>query len=53
MIKAASPDDIIRWPDGSTCMRFDLHEYGWKSDDYEVITEDNPEYEILIEAVPQ
>lgn len=49
MIRKASTNDIIRWPDGTVCLRRDLHEYAWKSDDYEVITEESPEYETLLE----
>lgn len=51
MIRKASPNDIIRWPDGTVCLRRDLHEYTWLSDDYEVITEESPEYETLLEEV--
>lgn len=48
-IKAASRDDILRWPDGTTCYRWEYERggYEWLSDDYEVITEDNPEYTLL------
>lgn len=46
-IKPASPDDVIRWPDGTVCLRRDLWQYEWKSDDYEVITEEHPEYDLL------
>lgn len=49
MIRKASVNDLILWPDGTVCLRGDLHEYAWKSDDYEVITEDNPDYERLLE----
>lgn len=48
-ITKASPDDILRWPDGTTCRRADWEkgEYAWKSDDFEVITEKHPEYVLL------
>ena len=49
MIRKASLNDIVRWPDGTVCLRCDLHEYAWKSDDYEVITEESPEYNFLVE----
>lgn len=49
MIRRASPDDILRWPDGSRCYRHELHEFAWKSDDYEVITPDSPEYDLIVE----
>lgn len=44
-IKPASPDDILRWPDGTWCYRSELWGMQHMSDDYEVITQDNPEYE--------
>jgi hypothetical protein len=43
-IRRVSPDDIIRWPDGTICARQELHEYAWMSDDYEVIPADSPEW---------
>lgn len=46
-IRPASPDDILRWPDGHWCFRSDLADFGHKSDDYEVLTEDHPEYPLL------
>lgn len=36
-MKQQSPDDIIRWPDGTECYRHELHEMSYMSDDYEVI----------------
>lgn len=48
-IRPASPDDIIRWPDGTICARQELHEYGWMSDDYEVIVAGTPEWELIME----
>lgn len=44
-IKPASPDDILRWPDGTWCYRSELWGMQHMSDDYEVITQDHPEYE--------
>ena len=32
-----SGDDLIVWPDGTTCYRSELSEFGHMSDDYEVI----------------
>lgn len=46
-IRLASQEDIILWPDGSWCFRYELPEMNHKSDDFEVITEDNPQYELL------
>jgi hypothetical protein len=34
-----SQDDLIIWPDDTWCLRQDLHQYGWKSDDYLTIPE--------------
>jgi len=48
-IKPASPTDILRWPDGSIILRKHLEEYVWMGDDFEVITEEHPEYELLLE----
>ena len=31
------PNDVILWPCGTWCYREELHEFGHKSDDYEVI----------------
>lgn len=48
-IKIANRDDILRWSDGTTCYRWEWErgDYAWMSDDFEVITTDSPEYEIL------
>lgn len=51
-IRPAGQEDILRWPDGSWCYRHELPEMGHKSDDYEVITEDSPEY-LLFEGETQ
>ena len=49
-IKPANSDDILRWSDGTWCYRYELGEMTHMSDDYEVITEDNPEYELIGET---
>jgi hypothetical protein len=36
-IPDTSSEDIIRWPDGSWCFRYELPQYLYKSDDYEVV----------------
>ena len=36
-IQQQSPEDYIRWPDGTVCYRSELWGYQHKSDDYEVI----------------
>lgn len=46
---STSPDDIIRWPDGFWCFRSELWEMGHRSDDYEVIGTDSPEYDRVLE----
>ena len=35
-----NPDDFCVWPDGTWCLRRDLAEYTWLSDDYLVIYHD-------------
>lgn len=49
-IRKASPDDILRWADGTWCFRYELHEMTHMSDDFEVITEEHPEYELILEG---
>ena len=48
-VKLASRDDILRWPDGTTCYRWEWErgDYAFMSDDFEVITEESPEYQVL------
>lgn len=48
-ITKASPEDILRWPDGTTCTReeYSRGEFAHMSDDFEVITSEHPEYELL------
>lgn len=45
------PDDIILWPDGDCCFADELHEFGYKSDDYEVIKLGTQRYDDLIEEM--
>jgi hypothetical protein len=42
-IRAASPDDIFLWPDGTQCYRSEAHGMQHMSDDYRVIPADSPE----------
>lgn len=37
MIQEISQDDIMRWPDGSWCFRYELPQMTHMSDDYEII----------------
>lgn len=32
-----NPDDVIVWPCGTWCYRYELAEFSHKSDDYEVL----------------
>jgi hypothetical protein len=48
-IKPASPEDLLRWPSGDTCLRKYMEHYPWLGDDFEVIPKDHPEYDLLIE----
>ncbi len=38
-------EDIMLWSDGTWCYRYELEEYSWKSDDYEVFYFGTPEYD--------
>lgn len=40
-----SEDDVILWPDGTWCYRYQLPEYSHMSDDYRVIEFDTFEYD--------
>ena len=37
-------EDIILWPCGTTCYRYELGEYAHKSDDYAILRVGAPEY---------
>ena len=37
-------EDVILWPCGSTCYRYELGEYTHKSDDYDILRVGTPEY---------
>lgn len=37
LVVKQDPEDLIRWPDGTECYRYELHEMRHMSDDYEVI----------------
>lgn len=37
-------EDVILWPCGSTCYRYELGEYLHKSDDYAILRVGTPEY---------
>lgn len=41
-----SPADIIIWPCGTACLRDELYQFGYMSDDYQVVSyHDEPAYE--------
>lgn len=42
-----SGEDIFVWADGSWCYRYEIHEYGHKSDDYEVLWYNTKEHLIF------
>lgn len=39
-----SPDDLCEWPDGTSCLRCELGEYGFMSDDYQVHAAGSPRW---------
>ena len=40
-------EDIILWPDGVWCYRYELKEMNHKSDDYQIITYGTKEHEAI------
>ncbi len=46
-IRAHTPEDIVLWPDGTWCFYEDLAEYGFMSDDFEVIPAGSARWEEL------
>lgn len=45
-----NPQDLIVWPDGDQCLREDMDDYTWKSDDYEVVPFGSDRWQELIDA---
>ena len=41
-------EDLIVWPDNLWCYAEDLEEYPWKSDDYVLVSKDDPNYNYWI-----
>lgn len=39
--------DIHLWPDGTWCYTDELEDFTWMSDDYQIIREDTPEWELI------
>lgn len=44
------PEDIAVWPDGEWCFRDELGDYGWKSDDYEIVAFGTPRWHDVTET---
>ena len=44
-------EDVILWPDGSWCYRYELYEMKHKSDEYIVIRASTPMYDEFFERV--
>lgn len=42
------PEDLILWSDDTWCMRDELEQYTWMSDDYLVIPVDSIHYDSII-----
>lgn len=43
-IREIQNEDLVVWPDGTTCYYYELEEYSFMSDDYEVVPQDTPRY---------
>ena len=43
-------EDIIIWPSGTWCYRYELHEMQHLGNDYEVLLYDSPEYNTFLEV---
>lgn len=50
-IRKIDPDDIVVWPDGTTCRHSELSGMNHKSDDYEVVPVGTPRHDELSEQV--
>ena len=44
MTKQTDLEDLILWPDGTWCYRYELYEMNHMGDDYEVLSYDSDEY---------
>ena len=49
-IRNISPEDLVVWPDGTTCFHYELEEFGHKSDDYQVVPQGTALYDELVET---
>lgn len=50
LIRKPRPDDLVVWPDGTTCFYSELAEFQWKSDDYEIVVEGTDRWALLTEG---
>ena len=46
-IRKRSGDDLVVWPDGTTCFYSELSGFNHKSDDFQILTEGSPEWELV------
>ena len=51
MCNYSNRDDIIVWPDGFWCFRYQLHEFNHLSDDYQVLKDDSEEHREFLEEL--
>ena len=53
MNKEYDLEDVFLWPDGGWCYRFEFcySNYGHRSDDYETLQYDTPEYNAFMEKI--
>lgn len=49
--QATSLEDLCIWADGTWCYREDLEEMSFMSDDYEVVSVDDPSYDSRLAAL--
>ena len=50
MTQKTEPEDVIKWPDGTWCYRYELPEFSHKTDDYEVLSFDASEWHKFMDA---
>lgn len=46
-IRPTNPDDLVIWPDGTKCMRYELPDFQHMSDDYEIVPHMTPRWHEL------
>ncbi len=47
-IRSISSEDLVVWPDGTTCFYHELEEFSHKSDDYQVVPQGTALYDELV-----